>query len=58
MAGTIAAFKPDDMVMGQYREQVALRFRGFTTEQFMNQLFSNAKDLGKGAQMPVHYGCS
>lgn len=56
VAGTIAAFNPDDMVMGQYREQVALRFRGFTTEQFMNQLFSNGKDLGKGRQMPVHYG--
>ena len=56
VAGTIAAFNGDDMVMGQYREQVALRFRGFTTEQFMNQLFSNVKDLGKGRQMPVHYG--
>jgi 2-oxoisovalerate dehydrogenase E1 component alpha subunit len=56
VAGTIAAFKPEDMVMGQYREQVALRFRGFTTEQFMNQLFSNVHDLGKGRQMPVHYG--
>ena len=56
VAGTIAAFNPDDMVMGQYREQVALRFRGFTTEQFMNQLFSNSTDLGKGRQMPIHYG--
>ena len=56
VAGTIAAFKKDDMVMGQYREQVAIRFRGFTTEQFMNQLLSNAKDLGKGRQMPIHYG--
>lgn len=56
VAGTVAAFKQDDMIMGQYREQVALRFRGFSTEQFMNQLFSNAKDLGKGRQMPVHYG--
>ena len=48
VAGTIAAFSKDDMVMGQYREQVALRFRGFTTKQFMNQLFSNVDDLGKG----------
>lgn len=56
IAGTIAAFKSDDMVMGQYREQLALRFRGFTTEQFMSQLFSNIYDLGKGRQMPVHYG--
>lgn len=57
VAGTAAAFSPDDMIMGQYREQAALRCRGFTTEQFMNQLFSNASDLGKGRQMPVHYGC-
>lgn len=56
VAGSVAAFKASDMIMGQYREQVALRFRGFTTEQFMNQLFSNSKDLGKGRQMPVHYG--
>jgi len=56
VAGTIAAFKQEDMVMGQYREQVALRCRGFTTKQFMNQLFSNVDDLGKGRQMPVHYG--
>lgn len=56
VAGTAAAFSPDDMIMGQYREQAALRCRGFTTEQFMNQLFSNASDLGKGRQMPSHYG--
>ena len=54
--GSAAALKFDDMIMGQYREQGSLAFRGFTIEQFMNQLFSNAKDLGKGRQMPVHYG--
>ena len=57
VAGTIAAFDAQDMVMAQYREQVALRYRGFSTAQFMNQLFSNIDDLGKGRQMPVHYGC-
>lgn len=54
--GSAAALKFEDMIMGQYREQGSLAFRGFTIEQFMNQLFSNAKDLGKGRQMPVHYG--
>jgi len=54
--GTAAAFSQDDMIMGQYREQAALRFRGFTTAQFMNQMFSNELDLGKGRQMPIHYG--
>ena len=24
----------------------------------MNQMFSNEKDLGKGRQMPIHYGSS
>jgi 2-oxoisovalerate dehydrogenase E1 component alpha subunit len=33
-----------------------LLYRGFTLEQFMNQCYSNEKDLGKGRQMPVHYG--
>jgi 2-oxoisovalerate dehydrogenase E1 component alpha subunit len=44
------------MIMAQYREQGALMFRGFELEQFMNQMFSNEKDLGKGRQMPIHYG--
>lgn len=54
--GSAAALDDADMIMAQYREQGALRYRGFTLEQFMNQLFSNEKDLGKGRQMPVHYG--
>lgn len=57
VAGSVAALQPGDMIMGQYREQVALRYRGFTTEQFMGQLLGNELDLGKGRQMPVHYGC-
>ncbi|GAA6151135.1 thiamine pyrophosphate-dependent dehydrogenase E1 component subunit alpha [Pseudoteredinibacter isoporae] len=56
VTGTAAAFTMNDMIMGQYREQAALRLRGFSTEQFMNQLLSNKDDLGKGRQMPVHYG--
>ena len=56
VVGSIAGFTDRDMVMAQYREQAALRYRGFTSEQFMNQLLSNDLDLGKGRQMPVHYG--
>ena len=33
-----------------------LMYRGFTLDQFMNQCYSNVGDLGKGKQMPVHYG--
>ncbi len=54
--GGAAALKPQDMIMAQYREQGALIYRGFSLENFMNQMFSNEKDLGKGRQMPIHYG--
>ena len=51
-----AALSDDDMIMSQYREQGALAFRGYSTEQFMNQMFSNKDDPNKGRQMPIHYG--
>ncbi|WP_298444446.1 thiamine pyrophosphate-dependent dehydrogenase E1 component subunit alpha [uncultured Ferrimonas sp.] len=54
--GAAAALDAEDMIMAQYREHAALHLRGFTTEQFMNQMFSNELDLGKGRQMPIHYG--
>lgn len=54
--GSAAALKPQDMIMSQYREQGALAYRGYTTEQFMNQMFSNEKEPNKGRQMPIHYG--
>jgi len=41
---------------GQYREAGVLLWRGFTLDHFMNQVYSNHLDLGKGRQMPVHYG--
>lgn len=56
IVGSAAALSPDDMIMSQYREQGALAYRGYTTEQFMNQMFSNELDPNKGRQMPVHYG--
>jgi len=51
-----AALDDADMIMAQYREQGALAYRGFTVDEFMNQLFGNELDYGKGRQMPVHYG--
>ncbi|WP_299792408.1 thiamine pyrophosphate-dependent dehydrogenase E1 component subunit alpha [uncultured Shewanella sp.] len=56
--GSAASLDDEDVILAQYREHAAIRYRGFTTEQFMNQLFSNEKDLGKGRQMPIHYGCA
>lgn len=32
-------------------------YRGFPLDLFMAQCYANADDLGKGRQMPVHYGC-
>lgn len=53
-----AALEPQDMIMSQYREQGSLAYRGYTTEQFMNQMFSNEKEPNKGRQMPIHYGAT
>lgn len=54
--GSAAALKPQDMIMSQYREQGALAYRGYSTKQFMDQMFSNENDPNKGRQMPIHYG--
>src|SRR5689334_305027 len=40
----------------QYRESGVFMQRGFTLDQFMNQLFANSRDAGLGRNMPVHYG--
>lgn len=54
--GATAALDDHDMIMAQYREQGALLYRGFSYDEFMNQLFGNELDYGKGRQMPIHYG--
>eukprot|EP00455_Lapot_gusevi_P042987 TRINITY_DN5177_c0_g1_i2.p1 TRINITY_DN5177_c0_g1~~TRINITY_DN5177_c0_g1_i2.p1 ORF type:complete len:444 (-),score=123.56 TRINITY_DN5177_c0_g1_i2:226-1515(-) len=54
--GSASALKPDDIIYAQYREAGVLMYRGFSLDSFANQCFSNAFDLGKGRQMPVHYG--
>jgi 2-oxoisovalerate dehydrogenase E1 component alpha subunit len=56
IVASAAALSSDDMIMSQYREQGALVYRGYTTDQFMNQMFSNHLDPNKGRQMPIHYG--
>jgi 2-oxoisovalerate dehydrogenase E1 component alpha subunit len=54
--GSAAAMNDDDLVFGQYREAGVLMYRGFSSHQFMSQCYGNVDDLGKGRQMPVHYG--
>lgn len=56
--GSAAALLPGDVVLGQYREAGVIMWRGFTLDDFMNQCYANQNDLGKGRQMPVHYGSS
>ncbi|KAK6924263.1 Dehydrogenase, E1 component [Dillenia turbinata] len=51
-----AALRIDDVIFPQYREPGVLLWRGFTLQQFTNQLFGNKDDYGKGRQMPVHIG--
>ncbi|KAF1956902.1 2-oxoisovalerate dehydrogenase subunit alpha mitochondrial precursor [Byssothecium circinans] len=54
--GSASALHPTDVIFCQYRESGVYLQRGFTLDDFMNQLFSNAKDCGLGRNMPVHYG--
>lgn len=54
--GSAAALDSEDMVFGQYREAGVIMWRGYNLDDFMNQVYSNELDPGKGRQMPVHYG--
>eukprot|EP00428_Durinskia_dybowskii_P068957 CAMPEP_0170395302 /NCGR_PEP_ID=MMETSP0117_2-20130122/21706_1 /TAXON_ID=400756 /ORGANISM="Durinskia baltica, Strain CSIRO CS-38" /LENGTH=394 /DNA_ID=CAMNT_0010651603 /DNA_START=134 /DNA_END=1318 /DNA_ORIENTATION=+ len=54
--GSASMLSPKDMVFSQYREQGVLLWRGFSIQEALDQCFSNENDLGKGRQMPVHYG--
>jgi 2-oxoisovalerate dehydrogenase E1 component alpha subunit len=56
--GSASALEIDDVIFLQYREAGVFKQRGFGFEDFMNQLFANKKDSGKGRNMPVHYGSS
>ncbi|KAF2689973.1 thiamine diphosphate-binding protein [Lentithecium fluviatile CBS 122367] len=54
--GSASALSPADVIFCQYRESGVHMQRGFALDDFMNQLFANAKDAGLGRNMPVHYG--
>ncbi|KAG9511179.1 2-oxoisovalerate dehydrogenase subunit alpha, mitochondrial, partial [Fragariocoptes setiger] len=54
--GSAAALDPYDWVFGQYRESGVLMYRGMSLELLMAQCYGNREDLGKGRQMPIHYG--
>lgn len=54
--GSAAALQASDLIFSQYREAGVFKQRGFTSADFMNQLFANKHDPGRGRNMPVHYG--
>ena len=54
--GSAAALKDHDLLFPQYREAGAFLWRGFSIQQMAHQLTGNQYDLGKGKQMPIHYG--
>jgi 2-oxoisovalerate dehydrogenase E1 component alpha subunit len=54
--GSASALEKEDVVFSQYREAGVFVQRGYTFADFMSQLFANAKDPGRGRNMPVHYG--
>ncbi len=54
----VAALNPGDWIYPSYREPGAWFWRGYTVEQFINQLFGNEADPTKGRQMPVHHSAN
>jgi len=54
--GSAAALKDQDHIFAQYRELGVYLWRGFDMRQVAHQCFSTEKDLGKGRQMPMHFG--
>lgn len=56
VVGSAAGLDNRDMVFSQYREHGVLVWRGFTFDDFANQLYGNQLEPGQGRQMPIHYG--
>lgn len=54
--GSAGALKAKDPIFAQYRETGVLLSRGFSLQQMLHQMTGNCRDLGKGRQMPVHFG--
>lgn len=54
--GSASALKPEDWVFAQYREAGVLIYRKMALKLMMAQCYGNKEDLGKGRQMPIHYG--
>lgn len=51
-----AALEFQDWMYPQYREAGIMFWRGFTIQDYLHHMFSNAEDLTLGRQMPNHFG--
>lgn len=51
----VYTLRSGDWVYPSYREPGALFWRGYTIDEFINQLYGNERDPVKGRQMPVHH---
>lgn len=54
--GSAAGIEPQDWVYAQYREAGVLVYRQMPLRLMLAQCYGNKEDLGKGRQMPIHYG--
>lgn len=54
--GSAAALRPSDWIFPCYREFGAALWRGMPLQRYVDNMFGNANDAGKGRQMPDHYG--
>ena len=54
--GSAAAIEASDWVFAQYREAGVLIYRQMELKEMLAQCYGNKEDLGKGRQMPIHYG--
>ncbi|MFT5431758.1 MAG: pyruvate dehydrogenase E1 component alpha subunit [Myxococcota bacterium] len=54
--GSGYALSPDDWVLPALREGGVALLRGFSLEDYVNQVFGNGEDIQRGRQMPCHYG--
>jgi len=53
--GAAVALRPVDWIFPCYREFGAALARGFELQEFIDNMFGNARDTAKGRQMPDHY---
>ncbi|MBA3397870.1 MAG: thiamine pyrophosphate-dependent dehydrogenase E1 component subunit alpha [Deltaproteobacteria bacterium] len=54
----VAPLRNGDWIFPSYREQGAWFWRGYTVQNFIDQLFGNEDDPIKGRQMPVHHSAN